>query len=201
LIATSADGRAWKPAKGGVSFQPVPQVQRPLEKPEGRIRQMREIVGSFSAEHFYRSRTWNKLRVLIKPFARYEQPGSDIEDGALFGFAHGTDPEVLLIVEARRGESGVEWQYAIAPMTGYTVIAFWKGKEIWRRSAGADGRARSPSNTIHARRVFLVKRQSRGRRARDCGTAVSPPNSNDSYFSHLFRDYRSWPSGYGQGRC
>jgi hypothetical protein len=156
LIATSADGRAWKPGKGGIAFKPMPDAAKPFETPERRLRQMRELAEGFSAEHFYRSRTWNKLRLLAKPFVRYGKPGSEIEDGALFGFAHGTDPEVLLLLEARRGQSGAEWQYALAPMTGYTVNVFWQGKEIWNRRAGAGGPARDPGNTFHARRVLVV---------------------------------------------
>ncbi len=155
LIATSADGRTWKPAKAGVSFKPVPDAPKPFETPERRIRQMRELAEGFSAEHFYRSTTWNKLRLLTKPFARYGKPGSEVEDGALFGFAHGTDPEALLLLEARAGQAGPQWQYAFAPMTGYAVNAFWQGKEIWKKPAGAAGSARNSSNTFHARRVLV----------------------------------------------
>ena len=75
---------------------------------------MRELADGFSAEHFYKGRTWNKLRLLTKPFARYGKPGTDVQDGALFCFAHGTNPEVLLTLESRPGKDGLEWQYAFA---------------------------------------------------------------------------------------
>jgi hypothetical protein len=155
LIARSADGRVWNPSRGGVSFKPVPEAAKPADTAERRLRQMRQLAEGFSAEHFYRGRTWDQLRLLTKPFARYGKPGSDIEDGALFCFAHGTDPEALLMLESRPGRDGPEWQYAFAPMTGFAINAFWKGKPIWTKPAEGNGSARNPSNTFHIRRVMV----------------------------------------------
>ena len=42
---------------------------------------MRAVAEGFSAEHLYKGRTWNKLRMLTKPFARYGKLGSDVQDG------------------------------------------------------------------------------------------------------------------------
>jgi hypothetical protein len=154
LIAKSVDGRVWNPSKGGVSFNPVPDSAKSAETAERRLRQMRELAEGFSAEHFYRGKTWNKLRLLTKPFARYGKPGSNVEDGALFCFALGTDPEVLLMLESRPGKDGREWQYAFAPMTGFALNAFWKGTKIWTKPAEGNGSARNPSNTFHIRRVL-----------------------------------------------
>jgi hypothetical protein len=151
LLARSPDGSVWSPSKGGVSFKPVPDAPKPAETAERRFRQMRELAESFSAEHFYYSRVWNKLRLLTKPFARYGKPGSEVQDGAIFCFAHGTDPEVLLMLESRPGKNGPEWQYAFAPMTTFAANAFWKGKEIWSKPADANGSAGDPSSTFHAR--------------------------------------------------
>jgi hypothetical protein len=155
LIAKSADGRVWNPSKGGVSFKPVPDAPSPAETAERRLRQMRELAEGFSAEHFYKGRIWNKLRLLTKPFARYGKQGLDAQDGALFCFAHGTDPEVLLMLESRPGKDGPEWQYAFAPMTGFALNTSWNGKEIWSKAAEGNGSARIPTNTFHIRRVLV----------------------------------------------
>jgi hypothetical protein len=155
LIARSPDGRVWNPSRGGVSFQPVPEAARPADTDERRLRQMRQLADGFSAEHNYRGRTWNQLRLLTKPFARYGKPGSEVQDGALFCFAQGTDPEALLMLESRLGRDGPEWQYAFAPMTGFAINASWKGKPIWTKPAEGNGSARNPSNTFHIRRVVV----------------------------------------------
>jgi hypothetical protein len=153
LLARSAGGDVWNPTKAGVAFKRVPDAPEPAETAERRLRQMRDLVQGFSAEHFYRGQVWNKLRMLTTPFARYGKPGSNTLDGALYCFAHGTDPEVLLMLECRSSKSGPEWQYAFAPMTTFAVNAFWKGKEVWSLPARYDGRAQDPSSAFHARPV------------------------------------------------
>jgi hypothetical protein len=46
-------------------------------------------------------------------FHPYATPASGTVDGALFLLAHGTNPEVLLLIEARRrGEGPARWQFA-----------------------------------------------------------------------------------------
>jgi hypothetical protein len=37
--------------------------------------------------------------LLTKPLARYGAKGAEAQDGGLFCFVHGTDPEVLLMLE------------------------------------------------------------------------------------------------------
>jgi hypothetical protein len=155
LVAKSAEGRDWSPSKGGVVFKPVPDAPKPAETAERRLRQMRAMVEGFSAEHVYKAVTRNRLRLLTKPFARYGKPGLDVQDGALFCFAHGTDPEVLLMLESRLGRDGPEWQYAFAPMTAFAVNSSWKGKEVWSLPPQANGSARDPRNTFHIRRVSV----------------------------------------------
>jgi hypothetical protein len=155
VVAKTTDGREWRTSQAGVSFKPVPAAPRPADTAERRLRQMRELAEGFSAEHFYKGRMWNKLRLLTKPFARYGKPGSEVEDGTLFCLAHGTDPEVLLMLEARPGQNGLEWHFALAPMTGFAINAFWKGKEVWSLPRRNNGPAWDPNNTFYARRVLV----------------------------------------------
>jgi hypothetical protein len=94
-----------------------------------------------------------KLQLQAEPVLRFTNPVGEPQDGALYCFAHGTDPEVLLLLESRPGKSGPEWQYAFAPMTTFAVNAFWKSNEVWSLPARNDGRAWDPSSTFHAREV------------------------------------------------
>ena len=54
-------------------------------------------------------------------------------DGALFSFAEATDPEVLLLLEARRfkPEGDYQWRYTLGRMTSVRLIVRLDGKERW----------------------------------------------------------------------
>jgi hypothetical protein len=131
------DGHAdWSAARGGVEFRPVPGAPRPADTPARRLRQVRAIAAEFSASKTDRKGIVRQLRLLTKPVFGYE--GAD-PDGALFAFVEGTDPEVFLFVEARKGAAGLEWQYALAPMGCWAVKVKLKGRATWelpRRSTG-----------------------------------------------------------------
>jgi hypothetical protein len=156
MVADSAEGPVWRPAKAGVTFKSVPDAPRPAATATQRLSQMRSIAEGFRAEHFYYRKVWNTLRLLSKPFARYGKEGSEIEDGALFCFAQGTEPEVLLMLEAHAGNAGPEWHYAFAPLTAFEVKASRKGMEVWSKPPQANGSAKDPSNSFHVRRYRPV---------------------------------------------
>ncbi len=121
----------WRPTRAGVEFKPVPDAPKPADTPEQRLRQMQELAREFAAEDLFREKSWQPLRLLTRPFARYGKPGGEVLDGALFAYVLTTDPEVYLMLEARAGKDGPEWQFAFAPMTIYSVRASWKGREVW----------------------------------------------------------------------
>ena len=70
---------------------------------------MQAFAREFSAEDLFREKTWQPLRMLTKPFARYGKPDSRAIDGALFAYVLTTDPEVYLMIEGpgRQGRPGV----------------------------------------------------------------------------------------------
>lgn len=137
-------GRSWAPSQAGVEFKPVPGAPKPAETADQRLRQMRTLTEGFSAEDNFEQKSWQKLRMMTKPFARYGRPGAEAVDGALFAYVLTTDPEVYLMLEAREGKNGPEWQFAFAPATIYPVKGLWKGNEVWSlpyREAWTNSRA------------------------------------------------------------
>jgi hypothetical protein len=131
FAAEVGSNATWKPSRAGLAFKPVPEAPRPASTPEQRLRQIRAMAQEFAAEDNFEGKGWNTLRLLPKPLLRYGKAGSKVEDGALFSFVLATDPEVFLMLEARPGKHGLEWQYAFAPMTSYEVKGSWKGKDDW----------------------------------------------------------------------
>jgi hypothetical protein len=131
LTATRANQRVWRPTKAGLAFKPLPDAPKPGENEARRTRQMHALSQAFKASDDFKAKGWTELRILPKPIARYGEAGTELIDGGLFAFVLGTDPEVLLFLEVRKGANGPEWQYALAPMTVYAVKATHQGKPVW----------------------------------------------------------------------
>jgi hypothetical protein len=121
----------WWPGEPGVVFRPVPDAPKPGGTPAQRLRQMRTIADEFRAEDNFGDVGWRHLRMLPTPIARYGKSGGTPEDGALFAFVEGTDPEAFLFIEVRPGATGPEWQFACAPMSCWALKVLRKGQVAW----------------------------------------------------------------------
>jgi hypothetical protein len=132
-LTGTRDGRVvWSPPSAGVALAPIPGAPDPAETPAARLRQMRALEREFKAG-FNGPNNKSELRPLTQPLYRYEPTRPDLVDGALFAFVQTTDPEVLLLVEARRpGEGGpAAWHYAFARMSMVWLRGEHKGREVW----------------------------------------------------------------------
>ena len=54
--------------------------------------------------------------MLTQPIYRYVSTDPDVLDGGLFAFVQGTDPDIILMIEALRTPKAAEWQFASARM-------------------------------------------------------------------------------------
>jgi hypothetical protein len=131
-ITAVRNGRTWwAPQTPGLELKPVPGAAKPAESAAQRARQMRLLAADFRASDDFGGRGWTELRLLPTPISRYGESGTNLLDGELFAFVLGTDPEVFLFLEARSGKQGLEWQYALAPMTIFAVKASYQAKAVW----------------------------------------------------------------------
>jgi hypothetical protein len=83
------------------------------------------------------------MRLLTQPNYRYEitDETSTVVDGAVFAYvwSAGTDPEVLLVIEARRTDQGVRWHYAPARFTNREAWLKYQDREVWRAEPATVG--------------------------------------------------------------
>jgi hypothetical protein len=124
----------WTPDRGGVEFQPLTGSPAPAESKVARLVQMRELAKRFEAEDEFEGKSRWELRLLTTPVYRYGSADTvpqGLIDGAIFAYAHGTDPECLLLLEARTTDQGPAWYYALAPMTGYALKVKYDGRDLW----------------------------------------------------------------------
>ena len=139
LVARDKDRVIWSPQTAGVEFRDVPAAPRPAKTHAERLRQMKAI-----AERFKATMTgWQgddtdreELRLLPRPLYRYDlknakEPDPNLLDGALFAYVLGTDPEVVLVLEAIGTEKNSAWQYAFVRATSGGLEVKLGDKVIW----------------------------------------------------------------------
>lgn len=131
LTSTRGADELWSPTQPGIEMQTLPNAPRPADTATRRLVQMRGLLRQFSASDRFEDREPYRLRLLTSPLHRYGQDHEQIFDGALFAFTHGTDPEVLVLIETAPG-SDAAWKVGFAPLTSYAVEVkrgdelFWK---------------------------------------------------------------------------
>ncbi|TXT39022.1 MAG: hypothetical protein FD138_194 [Planctomycetota bacterium] len=131
-VARGGDWK-WQAKQPGVIRKPVPGDLTPAEKPSLRLSQARQIRQRFAAHEKEGTEGRLELRALSTPLYRYADEETGVIDGAVFAFANGTNPEVLLLLEAQRDAATKTaiWTYGFAQMTGAAVYASLDDREVW----------------------------------------------------------------------
>lgn len=141
LRASRGGAIVWQPTEAGMELHPIDRATTPSKSEPARLRQMRGLARQFTARLVPPHKRSTLLRLLASPVYRYpDRPSSEILDGAVFVFAQGTDPEVLLIIEAVEEASGeAKWQYGCARMTMVPLevsrqrVPVWQTETAWAR--------------------------------------------------------------------
>jgi hypothetical protein len=126
---------AWHPEAPGISLAPIPGAPAPAAEAGPRLVQMRALVREFSGHTIDRNdRRW-ELRSLPQPLFRYSSTDPDVIDGGLFAMVSsaGTDPEAIVVIEARRPAPGAApvWQSGYARFTDHHLWIMHKGVEVF----------------------------------------------------------------------
>lgn len=138
----------WYPSRAGVAFKAVPNAPRPAETPLRRARQLKALAAEFSAQKFDSKMQRTTLRLLTQPLYRYKSTNPAVLDGALFVFAEGTDPEIVLLLEARKTDDQYRWQFAAARLNHLELRLSHKRRQVWSvRPAVPVAKRRDPKGT------------------------------------------------------
>jgi hypothetical protein len=122
----------WKP-QAGLARKELPDAGVPAETPGARLVQMRRFAQEFTGhETDNEGKRW-ELRLLPTPLFRYPAAKSGVVDGALFTLVStaGTDPEVLLLIEAREENGKTRWEFACGRFSDRNLYVQRKDKEVW----------------------------------------------------------------------
>ena len=122
----------WKP-QAGLARAELPDAPTPAATSGNRLLQMRRLVQEFSGHTIDRDRQRWELRMLPTPLYRYPAAKTRVVDGALFALmsSAGTDPEVLLLLEAKENGGNLRWEYACGRFSDLELRVRRKDKEVF----------------------------------------------------------------------
>ena len=133
ITANCGSDLNWTAKLPGLKLQELAGAPQPAEKATARLTQIKQLQRRFAATESGTVDGHIELRSLPTPIHRYTDEAAGVVDGAIMSFANGTNPEVLLILEAhgKTGAPGV-WRYSLAQMTGAEVAVQVDGKAVWK---------------------------------------------------------------------
>jgi len=130
ITVTRDDGATWAPQSPGVTLQNLDRAPVPAQTPPQRLIQMRSTARRFTVERTDADGTRRSLRLMRQPLYRYAVSDNELVDGTVFCFVQGTNPDVILLLEARgQGDERV-WQYGLARMHHYGLSVQLDGEAL-----------------------------------------------------------------------
>jgi hypothetical protein len=129
IQATRGGKEVWKCNKPGFTLTPFADSPVPAKTAATRAKQMRDLARRFNCRLVGTGK--EDLRLLTRPVYTCDLDGDKLPDLALFAFAQGTDPEVILLLETIDTAKGQEWRYALTRRSMLALEADLDGKTVW----------------------------------------------------------------------
>jgi hypothetical protein len=152
LVKADGGGVRWAPRKGAVVFREIPDAPAVAETDAGRLRQLRDLARRFTPREYYVGGTGQHyaLRLLPHPIDRYSDAASGVVDGGIFVCANGTNPEAILVIEARRnGDGPAKWSFAALQFSHAEVTLKLGSRDVWTAQSKDTGRRSSPDDPYY----------------------------------------------------
>jgi hypothetical protein len=132
LVVKRNEYNQWKP-EAGLERKELPDAPVPADTAGARLLQMRKLAAEFTGNSVDRDKKRWELRLLPTPLYRYPAAKTGVTDGALFALVSeaGTDPEVLLLIEARENKGKTRWEYACGRFSDWELHVQRKDKEVF----------------------------------------------------------------------
>jgi hypothetical protein len=133
-LSASWGERNYKSTEPGIAWQPLTGSPVPAAGSTQRKRQLRELARGFSGRALLDPHTGDsaEFRLFTTPIFEYSDPDTGLLAGAIFGFeTNGTNPDVLVLIEAREAAGKPQWQFAPARMTTGGITLNYGGRKVW----------------------------------------------------------------------
>ena len=144
ISLTNSQGWAWKPRLPPFEDRTIMGAV-PAERSVARKQEMSKLAERFTAVEFYGEEGRRQLRLMARPIWQYQDEKNGILDGALFVYANGTNPEILLVLEARADKNGKRaWHYGLGRLGGAKMDVELDGKLVWEVQTGQGPYSQGP---------------------------------------------------------
>jgi hypothetical protein len=124
----------WRGNDSATEPKDIPGAPAPSTDAATRQRQLKLLAQKFTGHEFWDpNNSRYELRRLERPLVTYRDEAGGILEGGLFTLANGTNPEILLFVEARvdaRNGSKAVWQFAVGRVSHAEFHLEYDGKEV-----------------------------------------------------------------------
>lgn len=132
LLAKIDSQLAWSPRKTAMDWRTLDSSISPANTANRRLIEMRSIAKQFSGQLLIPGKQPSKLVLIPQPLHRYQAPTRGVMEGAIFSLAVGTDPEILLVIEAIGSEGKSSYRYAPLRSHYHELQLERDGEVVWK---------------------------------------------------------------------
>jgi hypothetical protein len=133
--ASRAGAAWWAENDSATELKDIPGAPAPAADPAQRQRQLKLLAQRFTGHEFWDpNNTRYDLRRLDRPLHAYRDEAAGLLDGALFALTNGTNPEIMLFVEARADPKGgpkAAWQFAVGRLADAELHVEFDGRGVF----------------------------------------------------------------------
>lgn len=140
------DGWEWNPQTSALELQEFPQAPSAAATDAARLVQIKSLARQFDVSETLGDERY-QLRLLPTPVYRYRDETQGLLDGAFFLYAHGTNPEALLVIECRQHNDESAWSYGFVPLAAAAVTAQRKDRTVWSKEPTPGPKRQDPYST------------------------------------------------------
>ena len=121
----------WTPKQGDFIWKQLPVTTPPGNSTVRRRRQIKQLTQNFAASEEFRGQTYH-LRLMPQPVYQYEDAERGVLNGAVFVWAHGTNVEILMFIEARQEEgSPPHWVAGFSRLAAASLDVTYQQQDFW----------------------------------------------------------------------
>jgi len=130
----------WEPNDSTTELKDIPDAPAPAADGPQRQRQLKQLAQKFTGHEFWDPNNSRfELRRLERPLHTYKEDDRGIQEGALYILANGTNPELIVLIEARtKSKDGAKptWQYGVGRSAHAELHLEYDGKEVFEAPRG-----------------------------------------------------------------